>query len=90
MEATTLCPLRRITGIPCPMCGMTTSVVDTTRLDMHAAFTTNPFGILFVAGVLALIAWRAAGRTVKLDPRVLLTLMVSAELFQLHRFGFIG
>src|SRR5438128_6935443 len=33
------CPLRTLTGIPCPLCGMTTSVEDTVRLRLHDALS---------------------------------------------------
>jgi hypothetical protein len=47
------CPLRTITGIPCPLCGMTTSVTATLRGDLSAAVAANPAGIL--VAVLAVI-----------------------------------
>src|SRR5918996_1147373 len=42
------CPLRTWTGIPCPLCGMSTSVVATVHGDLAAAFAANPAGIAAV------------------------------------------
>lgn len=36
------CPLNRITGIPCPGCGMTRAYLSLLRLDFAAAFRFNP------------------------------------------------
>ena len=54
------CPLRTLTGIPCPLCGMTTSVRATLHLDLSAALAANPGGIAAVAVAAALIALRPA------------------------------
>ncbi len=52
------CPLRTITGIPCPFCGLTRSVTATARLDLPAAFDFNPAGIAVVAvALLLLVVW---------------------------------
>src|SRR5579863_451029 len=42
------CPLRTLTGVPCPFCGLTTSVKATLHADWHGAVAANPFGILAV------------------------------------------
>jgi hypothetical protein len=82
------CPLRMTTGIPCPLCGLTTSVKASMRLDLHAAFWANPFGIAAVVTALVLLArprWRTAS-----FPVVLIALAVAGSwAFQLHRFHFI-
>lgn len=41
------CSLLLTTGIPCPGCGMTRSVMSTYRLDLITAFKLNPLGPLF-------------------------------------------
>src|SRR4051794_33769836 len=51
------CPLRTLTGIPCPLCGMTTSVVACVHLDLHAAVAANPAGPIAVLVALWLL-WR--------------------------------
>ena len=52
------CPLRRLTGIPCPLCGMSTSVEQTVRLHLHAALVANPAGIVAVLAALFLLVVR--------------------------------
>ena len=79
------CPLRRLTGIPCPLCGMTTSVEDTVRLHFHAGLAANPGGLLAVVVGLALLLLRPRRIAVPtlLPPLVLLALWI----FELHRFS---
>jgi hypothetical protein len=49
-----LCPFRRITGHPCPTCGLTRSAVSFLHGDFGASFHAHPFGpVLFVVA----IAW---------------------------------
>lgn len=53
------CPWRRLTGWPCPLCGMTTSVTACVHLHLGRAVAANPAGLLAVAvAVAALLAWR--------------------------------
>jgi hypothetical protein len=89
-----LCPLRRTTGVPCPLCGMTTGVNALARGDVTAAFAANPLAPVLV--LLVASAWllfllrrpalpvntRALGRSA---PVVLPGLWV----FQLHRYDLI-
>lgn len=79
------CPLRRLTGIPCPLCGMTTSVEATLRLHLHAAFAANPAGLLAVALAVLIVVRRPHRLTVP----VALTpvLLAGMWLFELHRFS---
>jgi Protein of unknown function (DUF2752) len=53
------CPLRTLTGIPCPLCGMTRGVTAAVHGNLaHAAFL-NPGSVAVVAAaVLLLLAWR--------------------------------
>ena len=80
------CPLRTLTGVPCPLCGMTTSVTATVRGHLGSAVAANPAGLLFVAAAVALLAVPRL-RSVDVPgwlPYVALTLMWMWELF---RFG---
>jgi hypothetical protein len=94
------CPLRTITGIPCPACGLTTAAVALVRGDFTAAFDASPviYGLAALAvAVGPLVALRAAG--VLQSPRpfsperrrrtgLLCSLLALASwLFQLHRLG---
>jgi Protein of unknown function (DUF2752) len=53
------CPLRSLTGIPCPTCGMTRSFVAIVQGNLDAAISYHLFGpaffLLFLAGVLSLL-----------------------------------
>ncbi|HEV7888733.1 MAG TPA: DUF2752 domain-containing protein [Acidimicrobiales bacterium] len=79
------CILRAVTGIPCPLCGMTTSVTDTVHLNLAGALAANPMGIaLTVFAVVLLLARRAERLTV---PAAALPVALTAMwLFELHRF----
>jgi len=53
------CPLRSVTGIPCPFCGMTRGVTAIVHADFSAAFGFNPGAFLVVAmTIVLLVAWR--------------------------------
>jgi hypothetical protein len=54
------CPLRAITGIPCPFCGMTRACVAAMHGHVGASLTFNPGGIVVLALAVALLirpAW---------------------------------
>lgn len=92
-----LCPLRRLTGIPCPMCGMTTGVVAAVHGDLGAGLAANPAAPVLVLAVLAAwLAWgvcRLAGRPlprVTAPPALAVGAVFAAMwLFELRRYGFV-
>jgi hypothetical protein len=49
------CMFLKLTGVPCPSCGLTTSFAHATRLHLYEAFVTQPFGLLACAVTLLLI-----------------------------------
>lgn len=53
-----LCPLRLLTGIPCPACGLTTSFTEMAGGNLAAAWAAAPIGpVLFVLfAAMALVA----------------------------------
>jgi hypothetical protein len=80
------CPLRALTGIPCPLCGMTTSVERTLRLELADALAANPAGVVAVAVAILLVVVRPARLRV---PAPLVYVGLAAMwLFELHRFAF--
>lgn len=82
------CPLRALTGVPCPLCGMTTSVESTVRLDLETAAAANPAGIALVLVAIALLALRPARIVL---PAVLVPFTLAGMwVFELHRFGFLS
>jgi hypothetical protein len=81
------CPLRRLTGVPCPLCGMTTSAEATVRLHLGRALAANPGGLAAVIVALCLLVLRPARIHV---PAVAPMLALPALwLFELHRFSLI-
>jgi hypothetical protein len=49
------CPLRTLTGVPCPLCGMTRSVVAAMHGHLFESLRFNPAGILVVLLAVALL-----------------------------------
>ncbi|MCF8610934.1 DUF2752 domain-containing protein [Gordonia sp. HY285] len=44
-----ICPFRRLTGLPCPGCGLTRAFVYTMHGDLPSAFAAHAFGPVVVA-----------------------------------------
>ena len=96
------CPLRALTGVPCPMCGMTTAATSLAAGDLHAALAANPF-VLVLAGLTLCMAVLMAARAAGLAPPAagwpasrrrqaywaVAVLLASSWAFQLHRFGWV-
>jgi Protein of unknown function (DUF2752) len=78
------CPLRTLTGIPCPLCGMTRGVTSAVHLELGKAVFLNPGSIVAVVlAILIIVAWRT--KKVKVPVWVffvVLGLMWSWELFK--------
>jgi hypothetical protein len=96
------CPLRALTGIPCPLCGMTTAATGLAAGDLPAAVAANPF-VLVLAGFTLVMVVLMAARTVGWLPPpaqwpatrrrqsylVAALLAAASWAFQLHRFGWV-
>lgn len=96
------CPLRTLTGVPCPFCGLTTATVAMTHGGWAAAGAASPLAYLvavLAVGTAPLLVARAAGR--RPPPRpwpaaarrragwATAGLIALSWLFQLHRYGFL-
>lgn len=85
-----LCPLRAITGVPCPLCGGTTVFIEFGSGRPARAVLANPVALAGAIAV-ALAPLGLGSRWWALQPRtrawVLGTALVGSELWQLARLG---
>ena len=94
----TICPLRRLTGVPCPFCGMTTGTLELAHGDIVASVAANPFAVVLVTAIIVAFipaiyrsGWfRASWRRIKpMAPVIPLLLLPLLWLWELNRFDFI-
>ena len=52
-----ICPIKLTTGIPCPSCGSTRSVLNLLDGDLIAALQTNPLGLVIFSVLLVGPFW---------------------------------
>ena len=80
------CPLKTITGIPCPMCGMTRGVTSLVHGDFAHALLMNPASYLAVAlAVLLLFQWRT--RKVVVPVWLLVAVMALMWTWQIFKYA---
>jgi hypothetical protein len=87
-----LCPLRRLTGVPCPMCGSTSAFVELGHGRLLAAWAAQPFTMAVTFFLVAAPkAFSLAYRQILARPRLALScaagLAAASWLYQLVRFG---
>jgi hypothetical protein len=96
------CPLRTLTGVPCPFCGMTTATVAISHGRWGSAAAASPLVYpvaALVAGTIPVLLARSAGwapgprpwpEAVRRRTRWAVAVLIALSwLFQLHRFGFL-
>jgi Protein of unknown function (DUF2752) len=79
------CPLRTLTGVPCPMCGMTTSVEATLHGHPGSALGANPAGPALVLCAVAILV-RRPKRLLHAPVGLVIFLFAAMWLFELNRF----
>ena len=52
-----VCLYKRITGIPCPSCGSTRSVLSILKGDFVGALLWNPFGLIIISVLILAPLW---------------------------------
>jgi len=82
------CPLRTLTGTPCPLCGMTTGVEETLHGHPLQAAAANPCAPVLVAAAVYALARRPAG--VRIPGWLAALAVCAAWVFELGRFGVLG
>jgi hypothetical protein len=81
------CPLRELTGVPCPFCGMTTSATAAVELDLGAAVAANPGGVALV--VLAAAVLIGPGRRLVVRAGLVYFALAALWLWELNRVSII-
>jgi Protein of unknown function (DUF2752) len=91
-----LCPLRRLTGVPCPLCGSTTVFMEAGAGHWTAALLANPMAVVatlifLLAPALGVDPVAVAGRLpANVRRSGLAVILFGSWLWQLHRFGFLA
>lgn len=52
-----VCLFKRVTGVPCPSCGSTRSVLSFLKGDFAGAILLNPFGVIILIILLVFPVW---------------------------------
>ena len=63
------CPIRLVTGLPCPGCGSTRAWTTFLHGHVEAAMAENPFAVVLLVSLLLIGAWRLMSLVVSMIPR---------------------
>lgn len=79
------CPIKWITGISCPGCGMTRSLLSVCKLDLSAAVSYHPliFYLIVAAPLYLLFLWRDMKRARKVLTVITVALMLAVYLYRM-------
>jgi hypothetical protein len=78
-EKLEMCFIKQISGVPCPSCGTTRSVIAITKGNYLAALNINPLGYLVITIMLIVPVWICVDLLLK--KQTLLTYYKKAEQF---------
>jgi Protein of unknown function (DUF2752) len=84
------CPLRSITGVPCPMCGSTRGVIAAMHGHLGHALELNPASLLVIAlAALLVLGWTLGWRVERVRIPVWCVVAVFAVLwiYQLFKYA---
>jgi len=80
------CPLRTITGVPCPLCGSTRGVIAAVHGHVGDAIALNPASIgVLVLALLLVVGWRV--ERVRIPVWVIATVFAVLWAYQLFKYA---
>jgi hypothetical protein len=80
------CPLRTLTGVPCPLCGSTRGVIAAVHGHIGHALALNPASILvLVLAVAIVVGWRV--ERVRIPVWVIVAVFGALWAYQLFKYA---
>ncbi len=80
------CPLKTVTGVPCPLCGMTRGVTSVVHGDFEHALLMNPASYVAIAlAVLLFVQWRT--KRVVIPVWVIVAVLAAMWSWQLFKYA---
>ncbi len=74
---TNLCLFKMLTGIDCPLCGMTESMHLASRGEIFASLSRHPLGVALVASIFVFTPFIVAGKIPEVLARYALIFLIS-------------
>ena len=79
-DTPSLCILKEATGVPCPSCGTTRSVVSLIEGNLHEAWHWNPFGYIIIVILIIGPIWILRDRYYRSNSMVVFFHLVEAQI----------
>jgi hypothetical protein len=91
-RAASVCVLRSVTGIPCPLCGGTTAAVDLGHGNLRGALAASPFavGLLSLGPLVSAFKPPAWWQSNRYRWTAIGAVLAVSEIWELVRFGIIS